>query len=280
MYARLKAIAERPAPFAVCTTDLLWTDPHIAKQMLKLHLDPETDLASRRLDFVERSCDWITAQFGVAAGTRIADFGCGPGLYATRLAARGAEVTAIDFSANSLRHAETQARARGLTIDFVHGNYLAFRMPRRFDLILLIYCDFCALSPAQRGVLLEIFAEHLAPGGALLLDVWSLAAYAERGEREIFERRLMEGFWAPEDYFGFLRTFKYDAERIVLDKYTIITERSEFEVFNWLQYFDRDSLEREFAEHGLQMRALFGDVAGETHAEDAPVIAIIAERAA
>ena len=48
MYDRLLDLATRPMPFACTTTRELWTDPHIATQMLAFHLDGSHDLASRR----------------------------------------------------------------------------------------------------------------------------------------------------------------------------------------------------------------------------------------
>ncbi len=44
----------------------------------------------------------------------IADFGCGPGLYATRLAQRQATVTGIDFSKRSIQYAQEVATREGL----------------------------------------------------------------------------------------------------------------------------------------------------------------------
>ena len=40
--------------------------------------------------------------FCIAESTRIADFGCGPGLYTTRLARKQAQVTGVDFSKRSI----------------------------------------------------------------------------------------------------------------------------------------------------------------------------------
>jgi hypothetical protein len=54
--------------------------------MLACHLDGEIDLSSRNTDWIDRSADWIISQFKISPGTKIADFGCGPGLYTTRLA--------------------------------------------------------------------------------------------------------------------------------------------------------------------------------------------------
>ncbi|MBF9052490.1 SAM-dependent methyltransferase, partial [Roseobacter sp. HKCCD9032] len=48
MYSDLDELNRKPEPFSRYTTDVLWTDPWIAQQMLKMHLDDSTDLASRK----------------------------------------------------------------------------------------------------------------------------------------------------------------------------------------------------------------------------------------
>ena len=204
LYEKLNAISARPRPFEYYTTDVLWTDPHIAKQMLKFHLDQSTDAASRKLTFVDRSVDWLGSRLGVGQGFRIADFGCGPGLYATRLAAKGARVTGIDFSEGSLRYAEQSARSQGFCIDFVHANYLEYTSESRFDAIIMIYCDFCALSASRRSLLLRTFTGHLADGGVVVLDVSSESAYAQRRALSTYGHVPKNGFWAAEDYYEFL----------------------------------------------------------------------------
>ena len=77
----------------------------------------------------------------------------------------------------------------------------------------------------------------------MLLDVYSLAAFAAQKEQAICEVDLMDGFWSPDRYYGFLNTFKYDEERLVLDKYTIVEESRTRTVYNWLQYFSPEALE-------------------------------------
>ena len=47
----------------------------------------------------------------MGSNTEIADYGCGPGLYATKMAQRGAIVTGIDFSENSISYAKKLAAA-------------------------------------------------------------------------------------------------------------------------------------------------------------------------
>ena len=92
MFKQLKEINSRPKPFQFYTAEELWANEHTSKQMLEYHLNETIDLSSRNKGFIERSAEWIVSHFGVNDKTTIADFGCGPGLYTTRLAEKGATV--------------------------------------------------------------------------------------------------------------------------------------------------------------------------------------------
>lgn len=176
--------------------------------MLNYHLNEAIDVSSRKLNFIERSVEWIVSHFGVNKNTEIADFGCGPGLYTTRLAERDASVTGIDFSENSLEHAIQVAVQKGLRVNYVHTNYLDFETTQRFDLIMMIMCDFCALSPEQRKIMLSKFYALLKPGGSVLLDVYSLNSFNQKEESATYELNQLNRFWSPEDYYCFVNTFK------------------------------------------------------------------------
>ena len=73
---------------------------------------------------------------------------------------------------------------------------------------------------------------------------------------------LMDGFWSREPYFGFQTSFKYDAEKVMLDKYTIVEMLQTRVIYNWLQYFSRVSLTEELEGLGLAVESFLGDVAG------------------
>jgi len=278
VYAKLKEINQRPAPFSAYTAEELWADEHTSSRMLAYHLDGAIDVSSRKRDFIDRSVAWMTSRFALGEGKSVADFGCGPGLYTTRLAATGAAVTGIDFSGRSIEHARQQAQQQELSIDHIHANYLEFESGRRFDLITMIMCDFCALSPSQRQVLLGRFFSQLRPGGAVLLDVYSLQAFAAREEGASYAVDLLDGFWSPEPYFGFLNTFKYDAEKVVLDKYTIVEQERTRVIYNWLQYFDCDALKGELEGEGFLVAEFAGDVAGAPFDAARDEFAVIARR--
>ncbi len=278
MFEKIENINTRPDPFEFYTASDLWTDEHTSKQMLSCHLNEEIDLSSRNTAFIDRSAEWITSYFNIGAGSKIADFGCGPGLYATRLAQMQADVTGIDFSKRSIQYAQEVATREGLSIHYVNQNYLEFETDNRFGLILMIYCDFCALSPTQRKKMLSKFHTILEPGGSVLLDVYSLNAFEQREETAVYEANLLNGFWSPNKYYGFQNTFKYEREKVVLDKYTIIEADRTRTIYNWFQYFSPETLEREFTECGFTIEKIFSDVAGTPFDSKANEFAVVAKK--
>ena len=246
--------------------------------MLAYHLDETLDVASRKAAFIDRSVDWIASHFKVGHNTCIADFGCGPGLYASRLAERGAQVTAIDFSERSISYAREIARQQQLAIRYLHQDYLGFTTENRFDLILMIMCDFCALSPEQRATMLRKFHTLLKPDGRILLDAYTQAAFDQREETAVYGANLMDGFWSPGNYYGFLNTCKYAGEKVVLDKYTIFEPGRVRTIYNWLAYFTPEDIEREFAANGFRMDSLYADVAGAPYAPGVHELAVVARK--
>lgn len=272
MYEQLDRLHQKPQPFSVSTIETLWTDPHLAQQMLAYHLDETTPLASRPPVQIDKTVDWIDARAQLA-GKSVCDLGCGPGLYAERFAKRGAHVTGVDFSANSIAHAQKSATDAGLDITYRVANYLADDLPANQDLVTLIYCDLCPLAPEQRRVLLKRVHDMLKPDGAFIFDVLTLPAFEARNEEVLFAHKAWNGFWSANDYFTFQHTFTYDRERVTLDQYTIVEPERTWQVYNWLQYFDADTITAELDNHGFEVVEL---TAGWGDANDQTVMTIAA----
>ena len=278
IFSILERVNERPRPFSVYTASELWTDEYTSEQMLAYHLNSEIDASSRRTSFIDASVCWMAEHFELSRSSRIIDFGCGPGLYTSRFASLGAEVHGIDFSSRSIAYASEQAKRENLRVTYIEADYLAHQPKGKFDLITMIMCDFCALSPNQRAAMLAKYEGLLSDKGRVVLDVYSLSAFAEKQESSIYERNQLNGFWSADPYFGFVTSFKYDDEKVSLDKYTIVQKKGQREIYNWLQYFTPESLKREVHAAGLEIDSVLGDVAGDSYDEAATEFAVVVKR--
>ena len=278
MFKELEEINSSPAPFQFYTADTLWTDNHISKKMLESDLNEDIEVSIQNREFINHSVDWIVTHFGIEKNRRVADFGCGMGTYATQLAEKGADVTGIDFSETFIQHAKEVAKQKEMDINYVLQDSLEFETEERFDLITLLLCDFCALSPSQRKTMLKKFYKFLKPDGSVLIDVYSLNAFNQREEAETYEHSRLNGFWSPENYYCFQNTFKYEEEKVVLDKYTIIEKERTRIAYNWLQYYSEDSLRKEFEENGFNVEGFYSDVTGTTTSPESLEIVIIVKK--
>lgn len=274
MYSVLDDLNRKPEPFSRYTTDVLWTDPWIAQQMLKFHLDDSTDLASRTSQTIDSFVDWLDRRVGLS-GKTVCDLGCGPGLYATRMTSRGAQVTGVDFSAVSLDYARSEAAAQDLAITYRKADYLTDPLPEAQDIVILIWCDFCTLSPENRQALLKRVQGMLTPGGVFVFDVSTAPQFEKREEGMTYGRRPMGDFWSPQDHFAFQTTFLYAPERIALDRHLIVAPDRQFEIYNWMQYFDPETISNEVRAAGLVVEDLLDVATGTPWTPDAEALAVL-----
>jgi len=265
MYKQLKEINKRPEPFQFYTAEDLWANEYTSKKMLEYHLNESIDVSSRNINFINQSVDWISDRFNLNSNSDIIDFGCGPGLYANRFAEKEIKVTGIDFSKNSIGYAKQIASNSDLNVNYIHKNYLNFEIDKKYDLITMIMCDFCALSPNQRKIMLDKFMNLLKPDGKVLLDVYSLNYFDQKDELSTYELNHLNNFWSPDDYYCFINSFKYNDIKVTLDKYTIIEKKRTRVVYNWLQYFSMESLKKEFEENNLIINDIYSDVSGKDY---------------
>lgn len=276
MFNELSEINSRPKPFEFYSAKELWTDEHTSKKMLDFHLNESINLSSRTKDFIDQSVSWIVSHFDVGSNTSIIDFGCGPGLYTSLFAENKAKVAGVDFSKRSIEYARKSADQKGLNISYYQDDYLEFETDERFDIITMIFCDYCVLSPGQRKKLLTRMNKFLQPEGKVLIDVFSVSLFDSKSEVATYEFNQPNNFWSVNDYYGFLNTFKYEEEKLTLDKYTIVEKDRTRVVYNWLQHFSEESIRAEFEANGFVIERIYSDVAGSEFSANSNEIAIVA----
>jgi len=277
MYKTLHDFTQRPAPHSRFTAKELWTRPHLARQMLQFHLDQSTELASRPLTAIDSIIEWLDRKISLE-GKNLCDLGCGPGLYATRFAERGADVTGVDFSRHTLDYAVAEAIRTGKPIRYLHADYLTDRLPSGFDVVTLIYYDYCALSPDHRKSLLAKIHDMLKPGGKVALNVVGMGSFAAKHEGTIVESNLLGGFWAEGDYVGMQRTILYPDQALSLDRVLIIEPTESWQIFNWFQYYTPERLSEELGEAGFEIDTIMGSLAGAPLTDDSEFMGVIATR--
>lgn len=264
-----------PAPFTPGEA-LFWDHPHISAQMLAAHLNPESDAASRRPAVIDETVDWLMSTLALAPGQAVLDLGCGPGLYAGRLARRGLRVTGVDYSRRSLDYAAEAARAEALPIRYRYENYLDLADEAAFDLALLIYGDFCPLAPAQRARLLANVRRALRPGGRFVLDVTTRALRRRIGSGNHWQW-LERGFWRPGPHLLLEAGFDYPAESIWLDQVIVVEPAGAAAVYRmWFQDYTPEAITAELAQGGFRVLGLWGDLTGRPQAPECEWIGVVA----
>lgn len=258
---RLARETEKPPLFE--QTDAFWLDPYVSKHILHAHLDPNTDDASRRPETIRASAGWIADQAGGGAGRKLLDLGCGPGLYCEEFTRLGFDVTGVDFSANSLAHAKTTAERKGLAIRYLEKNYVTDELPRGFDVITLIYGDFCVLSNPDRDLLLWKIRGLLAPGGIFVFDVFTRSYVDRTGTKTDWYIQIDDGFWHPDPHLVLEQGFEYREEQVYLNQYIILPEATKAKTFHiWHRYYTREAIREVLEKHKLTIRAEHADLLG------------------
>lgn len=237
---KLTSLTKKPPLYEVGTA-IMWTDPHISKELLKAHLDPNHDAASRNPKSIQQIISWMKNQINPNSKDCL-DLGCGPGLYCEQLQALGYHVTGIDFSQNSIDYASIQAKQKSLSIDYIYANYLEYQFTKQYDLIYIIYCDFGVLSKDQQKALLTKVYAGLKTGGTLILDAYNLDLIKKRTFEKDFEVSL-GGFWSPNPYLCLSHAFHYPSDKLTLDQHIVIDEEDNYKVYRfWEHYFDQEEM--------------------------------------
>jgi SAM-dependent methyltransferase len=229
---------------------VMWTDPYISKQLLDLHLSPDNDAASRSKEKIENISNWILKQ-SEKPKMKILDLGCGPGLYAELLAKRGHSITGVDFSENSIQYATKQAEEKQLDIEYLNQNYLDLDFDSQFDLVILIYLDFCVLLPHERDRVLGIIYKSLKKGGQFIFDVVNEKNIEKKTLSSSWEVQ-KKGFWKPTPYLALTKGYHYPEAKVLAEHHIVIGEDDNIDTYLfWSHYYENDQMLTMLASKGF-----------------------------
>ncbi len=131
-----------------------WWDP--GSEFKPLH-----DINPLRLDYID----------GIAGlrGKRVLDVGCGGGILAESMAARGARVTGIDLGEKPLKVAQLHLLESGLPVEYrlIAAEALALEAPASFD---VVTCMELVEHVPDPGAMVQACAELVKPGGRVFFS--------------------------------------------------------------------------------------------------------------
>ena len=231
----MKIISNAPSLFQK-TDSNVWTDPYIQQQMLKEHLNPDSDGASRRQGSIAKIVDFIYTHS--KSKTRLLDLGCGPGLYTSIFHDKGYLVTGIDFNKASIAYAKEQHE----DIHYIEGDYIENYPAGKYDTVIMIYCDLGTHSDADRDKLLHHIYDSLEEGGVFIFDVFTDALTNDKKEGQGWAYEPDGGFWDLNSYLLLSETFHYPGNKAFAYQYNLLTADEQKHFIVWDRYYSEDEI--------------------------------------
>lgn len=224
---RLGDIITRSQPLPWSEGDNIpWNDPDFSSRMLIEHLTQEHDAASRRFERIDRHVAWIHTALLRQRPARVLDLGCGPGLYAARLAALGHSCTGIDYSPASIAYAREHARIEQRDCTYRREDIRSAAFGAGYDLAMLIYGEVNVFPPAVLGDILARACAALKPGGILLLEPSTAEAIRRLGAEAPSWSAVASGLFAATPHIVLEEHLWHAEQRAATARYYIVDAAS------------------------------------------------------
>jgi len=176
--------------------------------------------------------NWIDEQAALA-GKRVVDIGCGGGILAESMSARGARVTGIDLAERPLRVAELHALESGAELSYekIAAEDLADREPGAFDVVTCMEMLEHVPDPAST---VQACAKLVKPGGWVFFSTINRNPksflFAIIGAEYVLNMlpkgtHAYEKFIKPSELIGHARTAGLEPNQLIGMTYNPLTRR-------------------------------------------------------
>ena len=265
-----------------------WNEPGFSARMLDEHLTQDHDMASRRLEKIDRQVAWIhEAVLGGAPG-HVLDLACGPGLYGARLAARGHAYAGIDFSPASIayarEHTDNSAETAGCVYtlaDLRQADFAAVDADRGlYDLAMFVFGEFNVFAIDDIADILRRVHAVVRPGGRLLLEPHTFAVVRQIGEAGSTWNTSPGGLFSPAPHLMLQENF-WDEESATATSRYYAVDAVTGEVTAYaqsMQAYTAAGYEALLTAAGFDQVTFYPSLLGEEDPEQAQLLAIVARR--
>jgi SAM-dependent methyltransferase len=219
----VELVRRRPVPEPWAEGEKIpWDDPEFSRRMLEEHLSQEHDAASRRFAVIDRHVAWIHEQLLVAEPARVLDLGCGPGLYASRLAALGHTCVGIDFAPASIAYAREQAGEAGLPCRYQLEDVRQASYGQGYRLVMFLYGEINVFRRADAVAILHKAHAALEAGGLLLLEPHTYEAVQGLGQAPPRWYSAEHGLWSARPHICLQENFWDGALGVTTERYYVV----------------------------------------------------------
>jgi len=255
-----------------------WTNSLMTNMILQAHLDQDNPGGSRNNSFINKSINFIKQIKPPSNVKKVADLGCGPGLYCEKLAYQGYKVTGYDISENSLRYAKKIAEENKLDIEYRQEDILNINSTNEYDVVLLIYYIYGSMKLEERKKILRKIYNSLKKGGVLILDVSSENSLQNFTEEQIWSFSKTNNPLSKQPYIAFRQALNYP-DSVTLEQTTLLFQKNKpITFYIWNKSFTKNNLIEETNDIGFKTKGVYSDVSGEVYNPNSTEIAIVLEK--
>jgi SAM-dependent methyltransferase len=269
-----------PKPWAE-GDNIPWNEPSFSARMLREHLSQAHDAASRRVDIIDRHVAWIFGHVLGGQPGRVLDLGCGPGLYAQRLAGLGCDCVGLDFSPASIEYAQTQAKEAGLPCVYNLADLRQADFGEGYDLAMLLYGEANVFRSDDLRLILRKACNGLRPGGCLLLEPHTFEAVEAMGREPATWAAHAAGLFFDRPHLLLSEAF-WDAARHVATNRYYVLDAGNGEVTRYaqsLQGYSEPGYRELLAQCGFEVFWFYPSLTGDEAGTQAGLFALTALRA-
>jgi len=237
-----------------------WYREWFGEEYLGLYAHRDAEEAAAHVDFVARV-------LGEARPRAVLDLACGTGRHTAPLVARGVRACGVDLSLTLLGFGRGLPRVRGdmRRLPFAGGT---------FDWVLNFFTSFGYFESERENLqVLEEVARVLAPGGALVLDLFNI-------DRVLAELRERETVTSPGRRIEIERSFDAASRRLLKRMRVELAGRPPRTFVESVRAYREEEVAAALAGAGLAVAARFGDFTGERFHRDSERLIFVARRPA
>jgi cyclopropane fatty-acyl-phospholipid synthase-like methyltransferase len=223
-------------------------------------------------ELTTKETEFMFSYFQLKQGQHVLDLMCGYGRHALALAEKGINITAVDNLAAYINEIKKTVAEKSLPVTAVQADVATYKADRVYDLVICMGNSLNFFNGEDTVNILAAAAESLKPGGALLINSWSLAEIAIGQFKEKAWSRIGESKFITESRYLFHPT------RIETES-TILTNGSVEEVKQAVDYiYSVAEMEAMLKEAGMQLKEIYSIPGRKKFAVGDPRAYIIAEK--